>query len=127
MLTGKSKVVLPPPGNFQRADVYLRRRWRQVQYLTDTFWRRWKKEYLVNLQERSKWLQPRHNLSVGDVVLIQDDNASRSTWSIGRVTEVETDKLGCVRAVVLRTAMGVLRRPIHKLVMLLQDGQKSEL
>ena len=127
VLTGKSKVVLPPPGNFQRADVYLRRRWRQVQYLTDTFWRRWKKEYLVNLQERSKWLQPRHNLSVGDVVLIQDDNAPRSTWSIGRVTEVETDKLGCVRAVVLRTAMGVLRRPIHKLVMLLQDGQKSEL
>lgn len=32
ILTMKSKVVLPPPGNFQK-DVYLRKRWRIVQYL----------------------------------------------------------------------------------------------
>ena len=28
ILTMKSKVVLPPPGNFQKEDVYLRKRWR---------------------------------------------------------------------------------------------------
>ena len=66
-------------------------------------------------------------LSVGDVVLIQDDNSPHSMWSMGRVTEVVTDKLGCVRAMVLRTAMGVLRRLIYRLVTLLQYGQKSEL
>ena len=37
LLTGKSNVVLPPPGVFQRADVYLRKRWRRVQYLANKF------------------------------------------------------------------------------------------
>ena len=30
ILTTKSTVVLPPPGNFQKNDVYMRRRWRRV-------------------------------------------------------------------------------------------------
>lgn len=33
ILTMKSKVVMPPPGDFQKADVYLRKRWKRVQYL----------------------------------------------------------------------------------------------
>ena len=33
ILTTKSTVILPPPGNFQNCDVYLRRGWRRVQYL----------------------------------------------------------------------------------------------
>ena len=37
LLTGKSRVVLQPPGIFQRADLYLRKRWRRVQYLTNGF------------------------------------------------------------------------------------------
>ena len=31
LLTGKSKLILPPPGKFQREDVYCKRRWRRVQ------------------------------------------------------------------------------------------------
>ena len=30
LLTMKSKVILPPPGEFQRADLYSRKRWRRV-------------------------------------------------------------------------------------------------
>ena len=33
-----------PPGLFVKSDMYSRRRWRQVQYLADVFWERWKKE-----------------------------------------------------------------------------------
>ena len=33
LLTTKSAVKLPPPGNFQKNDVYMHRRWRRVQYL----------------------------------------------------------------------------------------------
>ena len=43
-----------PPGEFHTKDVY-RRRWRQVQYLANIFWKRWTKEYLPLLQERTKW------------------------------------------------------------------------
>ena len=41
----KTKPSLPP-GQFQREDIYARRRWRQVQYMSDLFWKRWTKEYL---------------------------------------------------------------------------------
>lgn len=40
ILTMKTSVVLPPPGQFQRNDVYKRRRWRRVQYLCNLFWSR---------------------------------------------------------------------------------------
>ena len=44
------------PGLFRREDQLSRRRWRQVQYLADIFWKRWSKEYLPLLQGRQKWL-----------------------------------------------------------------------
>jgi len=34
-----------PPGVFDQRDVYSRKRWRQVQYLADMFWKRWVKEH----------------------------------------------------------------------------------
>ena len=55
LLTMKSRVLLPPPGEFQRADVYLIKRWKRVQYLVNQFWDRWKKGFLLALQERQKW------------------------------------------------------------------------
>ena len=46
ILTMKSRVVLSPPGIFQKEDVYCRKRWRALQYLSNQFWTRWKNEYL---------------------------------------------------------------------------------
>ena len=54
LLTMKSKIILPPLGNFQRPDLYCRKRWRRVQYLANEFWSRSKKEFLQTLQERRK-------------------------------------------------------------------------
>ena len=45
LLLLKSEVPLPP-GLFRKEDLLSRRRWRQVQYLADIFWKRWSKEYL---------------------------------------------------------------------------------
>lgn len=65
-----------PPGLFKSDDQYLRRRWRQVQYIADLFWRRWIREYLPLLQERQKWNRTKQNLKAGDLGLIIDENAS---------------------------------------------------
>ena len=54
LLTMKSKIVLPPPGNFQSEDLYCRKQWRRVQFLTNEFWSRWRQEFLQNLQTRQK-------------------------------------------------------------------------
>ena len=49
LLTMKRSVILPPPGVFQRTYVYMRKRWRRVEYLANLFWTRWKREYLLLL------------------------------------------------------------------------------
>ena len=109
-----------PPGIFTESDNYVRRRWRQVQYLSDQFWKRWVREYLVLLQERQKWFFPSRNVQVDDVVLVVDSSAPRGSWVLGRVTEVYPDKNGLVRNVSIRTKSSTLVRPIAKLVMVLE-------
>lgn len=117
ILTLKTKVNVPP-GNFQNADLYVRRRWRRVQYLTNVFWSRWRREFLNNLQYRKKWKTPQRNVRVGDVVLLSDD-APRNSWPLARITDVEQDDQGQVRSVTLNVGgKKVYRRPVHKLILL---------
>ena len=40
LLTMKSRVVMPPSGVFMSANMYCRKHWRQVQHLSNEFWRR---------------------------------------------------------------------------------------
>ena len=58
LLIIKPKRVLPPPGQFQRADVYCRKYWRKVQYFANQLWLRWRNEYLQMPQVWRKWIQP---------------------------------------------------------------------
>ena len=128
LLTAKSAVVLPPPGKFQRNDIYMRRRWRRLQYLTNLFWSRWKKEYLVSLQERVKWQQPKRNLTEGDIVILREENVRRNVWPLGIVIQTEPDQQGFARSVIVKTQESSLRRPVNKLVLLLpkEDQQGDE-
>jgi hypothetical protein len=108
-----------PPGIFTKEDLYTRRRWRQVQYLADVFWRRWIKEYLPSLQERQKWVKPRRNFAPGDIVLLVDENSPRCAWTLGRVLEVNPNtKDGFVRKVTLKAKSTILERPVDKIVFL---------
>ncbi|KAI4884310.1 hypothetical protein NFI96_008914, partial [Prochilodus magdalenae] len=92
-----------PPGLFEREDLYARRRWRQVQYMADIFWKRWVKEYLPELQKRQKWTRVSRNYVPGDIVLIVDDSAPRNSWVLGRVTHTVQDEQGLVRRVRVKT------------------------
>ncbi len=122
LLTMKTKVVLPPPGVFQRTDVYCRKRWRAVQYLANEFWTRWRKEYLMGLQERQKWNTARPNLEVGDVVLLVDEDVKRNKWPMGRIREVFPSEDGLVRTVSVKVSGSdmLLSRPVAKVVLLLK-------
>lgn len=111
-----------PPGVFSRDDQYTTRRWKQVQYLTDIFWKRWCREYLMQLQERQRWTSLERNFCVGDVVLIVDDTSPRNSWPLGRITEVFPDRRGFVRQVKVKTRTNELLRPVTKLCLL----QESE-
>lgn len=119
LLLMKRQPVLPL-GLFQKEDLYSKRRWRQVQYLSDIFWKRWTKEYLPLLQERQKWLNVKRNLKPGDVVLIVDDSAPRGSWLMGKVEKTICDAKGLVRRVSVKTKSSVLERPVDKLCLLLE-------
>ena len=129
LLTMKMKPLLTPPGDFQRPDMYVRRRWRRVQYLANEFWSRWRKEYLQAIQLRSKWHSCHPNVAEGDIVLLADSDVPRNKWSMARILDVLPSNDGLVRKVRLAIAEqnrdekgrrtsspSVLERPIHKLV-----------
>ena len=134
LLTMKSEIILPPPGDFTNEDLYARKRWRQVQFLANEFWTRWQREYLLLLQERQKWHKPQRNFRTGDIVLLKDEDLVRGYWRMAKIQDTHTDKDDLVRRVTLvigepnltetgkRTAKPtVLQRPVHKLTLLVES------
>ncbi len=117
ILTMKRMPILPP-GLFEKSDLYLKRRWRQVQYISDLFWKRWLREYLPLLQERQRWSKERQSLVPGDIVLIADPTAPRGSWLLGRVLETYPDRKGLVRSAQVKTKTSTLVRPVTKLCLL---------
>lgn len=107
-----------PPGTFQKDDLYARRRWRQVQYMADLFWKRWIREYLPNLQKRQKWIHANRNFVPGDIVLIVDESAPRNSWIIGKIVEEIKDNRGLVRQVRIKTKTNELDRPVTKVCLI---------
>ena len=133
LLTMKSKVLYPPPGEFVREDLYAVKRWRRVQHILNCFWERWRKEYLSQLQSRQKWINPKRNLQIGDLVLVRDDAVIRSMWKMGRVRELKMSSDQLVRSVTLEIGsrdldkrgrrigrLSTLERPANKLVLLVE-------
>ena len=109
-----------------------------MQYLANQFWSRWKKEFLQNLQRRSKWSGVSRNLRIGDIVLINEENTPRNQWHMGRIVELHVDEDGLVRQTKLMVGTSTLNskgkreerikyleRPIHKLVLLHESETKG--
>ena len=82
---------------------------------------------------RNKWSGVSRNISIGDIVLIKDENAPRNEGRMGRIVETYPNKDGLVRKVRLEVgltsldnkgkrvdAMRCLERPIHKLILLVE-------
>ena len=118
-----------PPESFNEADLlaYGGRRWRRVQYLSDQFWTRWRRDYLQTLQARRKWTQDKTNLKPGDLVLLRDKTVPRNLWPFAIVEEVKKssdDRVRSARIKIVRhqknkkTRISSYERPISELVLL---------
>lgn len=131
ILTMKSSVPLPPPGKFLPQDMYLRKRWRRVQYLVEQFWCRWKKEYLQGLNKRRCWTTKRRNVTKGDIVILSEPDTPRNEWPLGLVVEATSGRDKLVRKVKVRitTKQGntsVLERPIQKIAVLVEADSPEQ-
>ena len=110
-----------PPDEYDQRDA-IRCRWKQAQYLADQFWLRWTAEYMTMLNSRQKWLDEKRNLQVDDVVLVVDTSIPRSKWLKGVVVDTFPDKKGHVRATLIKTVHGLMKRPISKLCLILENN-----
>ncbi len=59
------------------------------------------------------------DMSVGDIVILQEDGLVPTKWPLAKVTKVYPGKDSLVRAVDVLTSKGTYRRPVHKLAVLL--------
>nr|CAH7749573.1 unnamed protein product [Callosobruchus chinensis] len=97
-----------------------------LQKLMQTFWRRWKKDYLQQLQTRTKWLESNGTpIREGTLVFLADENTPPLHWKRGRVTKLHPGSDGIVRSVTLRTATGDTTRAVQKLAVLPVDEDDS--
>ena len=97
LLLGRATTRVPS-GPFD-SNVTPRKRFRFLQNLVNAFWTKMMKFYFPTLLEQQKWHTSRRNAQRGDIVILQDTNAVRGNWRLGKICEVHTSSDGTVRRV----------------------------
>jgi hypothetical protein len=109
--------------NLTLSEIY-KSQWKFVQKMAETFWTRWRKEYLQTLQSRTKWFTKRRNIKVNDIVLMKE-NCERNVWPMGIVTKVFPSGDGLVRKVQVRVyreeKCHLYTRPVTDIVLLVES------
>ncbi|XP_018403335.1 PREDICTED: uncharacterized protein LOC108780199 [Cyphomyrmex costatus] len=88
-------------------------RWQHIQKIRQYFWQRWQKEYLHQLQTRTRWQRGDNQLEKGDLVLLIEDNMP--PLSLGRIEEIHPGHDKIVRVVTIRTATGTVKRAAKRI------------
>lgn len=117
-LTGERLTTIPS-GQTAAATSNLSKLYRLRQKIADDFWRRWTKDYLLELRSFHTRRNPRKSaeLKIGDVVLLQEDHIRRHMWKLARVEGLRPGRDGVARTVLLRTTHGSqIARPIQLVI-----------
>ncbi|XP_018359796.1 PREDICTED: uncharacterized protein LOC108759039 [Trachymyrmex cornetzi] len=95
--------------------------WQRIQQLQQNWWKRWSKEYISELQQKTKWKTPFPALAVNTLVLLKEDHLPPAKWRLGRIMEVHPGSDGIPKVASIKTSTGTVRRAFNKLCPLLQD------
>ncbi len=127
-LVGKRLTHLPPEGSTIPANP-LTREWKLRQRKIDDFWKRWTKEYLLDLRSYHTVKQPLHfPIKVGDIVMIHEDMRPRHLWKIGRISDIRVGRDDKPRTCVIQMPnRSRISRPIQLVIPLeITDDQGGE-
>lgn len=109
-------LVFLPAREVTETRLHLISRHELTDQLVQSFWKRWRNEYLHTLQSRQKWNTPSNPVRVGMVVVSMQDNVMPLHWPLGLITEIFPDKKGICRVASVKVQGGMLQsRPIVKL------------
>lgn len=115
LLRGAPLIATPEPSS---DNLSLMNRWQRLKTLQSHFAKRWKNEYITNLQRRYKWKRTQRDLAPDNFVVIKEDNLPPTEWRLGRVVRVFAGKDSRVRVAEIRTQNGIIVRPLVKLCIL---------
>ena len=121
LLTQKTGNVSETFDHIEIKDAY-RTQWKQVQFLSNLFWSRWKRDYIQTLQLRQRWKTETCNVKKGDIVLMRNKAVSRNEWPLRMINRVFPSEDNLVRKVELKVNIDgkplLYVRPITEIVKL---------
>lgn len=85
-LTGTPMTSVPEPSLECTPENRLNR-WETIQRISQIFWKKWAIDFLHSLQKRYKWSSLNPNISVGDLVLLKQDEQPPAHWPLGRIID----------------------------------------
>ena len=118
-------LVAAPDDNLTTERLNRLNRYQLIQRISQHFWKRWVREYLAELQQRSKWKINHSKLKEGALVLLIDDNTSPTEWRRGRIISLIPGVDGISRVAEVRTSVGAVRRNFSKLCILPVDPEED--
>ena len=81
-------------------------RYRVIQEVTETFWKRWAREVAPGRVRRTKWhCSGKEEIGEGDIVLICEPSSWKAKYKVAQVTSVEKSRDGVERRANLRYAI----------------------
>ena len=117
-LIGRSLTSIPDPDVTDTSETKLSR-YQHLQKLVQHFWNRWSKEYITELQTRTKWTKSYlDHLKLNSLVLIRDNNQPPMNWKLGRVVQLHPGTDGIVRVVSIRTTDTTIKRAVNQVYVL---------
>ena len=124
LITEPLTAVAEPPVPDNKS---LSKRYHLLQSLRDSFWQRWRLEYIHHLQQLRKWKKLQPDLKLKSIVLIKDEIEPPTEWKMGRIIELYRSTDEKVRSVKVHTSSGDYDRPIVKIIPLPVDTSNSDL
>ena len=132
LLTGRRLMSLPDgPYNTELSEDVsvvtsdLSKRMIHLNTVLEHFWKRWKREYLLELRESHRHANhpPKKShcseIAEGDMVLVHEDSKPRGFWKLAKVESLIIGADGLTRGAVVKVASTgrptVLRRPVQLL------------
>lgn len=127
LLIGEPMFSIPEP-DVTDTNVNRLNRLQDMRRSIQDFWRRWARDYISQLHQRSKWQTVvQRDLHQGALVLLKQDNLPPLQWNTGRIVEMYPGTDGHVRVVHVQTSRGLFKRAITEVCLLPIDvPQKIE-
>ncbi|XP_065092160.1 uncharacterized protein LOC135713002 [Ochlerotatus camptorhynchus] len=116
-LIGTSLQALPDP-DLQHTSVGTLDHLQKLQQHIQKFWSHWRSEYLQELMKDTKLAARNDEIQPGRMVILIDEMLPTPRWPLARITEVHPGSDKLIRVVSLRTAKGIIKRPITKICLL---------